>query len=58
MQNLLLEVWRALPRTVLFVTHDVEEALLLADTVYVMTAESGCGRADGALIKSCPLRPV
>ncbi len=42
MQRLLLEVWTALPRTVLFVTHDVEEALLLSDTIYVMTAGPGC----------------
>jgi ABC-type nitrate/sulfonate/bicarbonate transport system ATPase subunit len=41
MQELLLAVWERHHQTVLFVTHDIEEALLLADTVYVMTARPG-----------------
>jgi len=35
------QVWLRDRRTVLFVTHDVEEALLLSDTVFVMTARPG-----------------
>ncbi len=41
MQELLLQVWQAYRTTVLFVTHDVEEAILLSDRIYVMTARPG-----------------
>jgi len=41
MQELLLAVWERHHQTVLFVTHDIEEALLLADSVCVMTARPG-----------------
>jgi NitT/TauT family transport system ATP-binding protein len=41
MQELLLSVWEQHHQAVLFVTHDIEEALLLADTVAVMTARPG-----------------
>jgi len=38
MQRMLLELWMDYRRTILLVTHDVEEALLLSDRVYVLTA--------------------
>ena len=37
MHQWLQEVWASDARTVLFVTHDVEEALILSDVAYVMT---------------------
>ena len=41
MQELLLSVWDKLKPTVIFVTHDIDEALFLADTVHVMSARPG-----------------
>ncbi|WP_396898310.1 ABC transporter ATP-binding protein [Mycolicibacterium sp.] len=36
MQRLLIDTWRAHPTTVVFVTHDVDEALILGDRVAVL----------------------
>jgi NitT/TauT family transport system ATP-binding protein len=41
MQRLLLRVWEHSQKTVLFVTHDIDEAILLGDRVYVMTKRPG-----------------
>lgn len=41
MQSLLLDVWQTLKTSVLFVTHDIDEAILLADRICVMTARPG-----------------
>jgi NitT/TauT family transport system ATP-binding protein len=36
MQRLLIDTWRAHPTTVVFVTHDVDEALLIGDRIAVL----------------------
>lgn len=41
MQEVLLKAWEESKKTILFITHDVEEAIFLADSVYVMTARPG-----------------
>src|SRR5580765_5604025 len=41
MQRLLAEVWRATRKTVIYVTHNVAEAVYLADRVIVMTPHPG-----------------
>lgn len=46
LQRELLKVWAARPRTVLYVTHDIEEAILLSDRLLVLSAGPGRVIAD------------
>src|SRR5258708_39359451 len=41
MQELLVNIWQRTPKTILFVTHDIDEALFISDRVYIVTARPG-----------------
>lgn len=41
MQQLLLQVWEKSKKTVVFVTHDIDEAIMLGDRVFVMGSKPG-----------------
>jgi NitT/TauT family transport system ATP-binding protein len=41
MQELLLEIWQSIQTSVLFITHDIDEALFLADRVLIMSHRPG-----------------
>ncbi len=54
LQDELLEIWSRTKVTILFVTHSVEEATLLADRVVVMTAGPGRIESDNLIRLSRP----
>jgi len=46
MQELLLTIWSTLKTTVIFVTHDIEEAVFLGDRIFVMGVQPGRIKAE------------
>jgi NitT/TauT family transport system ATP-binding protein len=46
MQRLLVEVWQETRKTIVYVTHNVSEAVYLADRIMVMTPQPGTVRAE------------
>jgi len=54
----LVRVWQGTRRTVLFVTHSVEEAIFLADRLIVMTRRPGRIKADFAITLPRPRDPA
>ncbi|PZW48396.1 ABC-type nitrate/sulfonate/bicarbonate transport system ATPase subunit [Humitalea rosea] len=49
MQRWLLDIWSRYRRTIVFITHDIDEAIFLADRVLVMGARPGRIRMDRAI---------
>lgn len=49
LNNILLDIWKETGKTIIFVTHDISEAVYLSDRVLVM------GRNPGHLIQSIPI---
>ena len=54
MQELLLGIWEAERKTVLFVTHDIDEAVFMASRVVVMSARPGRIKVDRAVALAHP----
>jgi len=57
MQELLLELWSEFRMTVLFVTHDIDEAIFLSDRVIVLTQRPGRVRAEIPVLLPRPRLP-
>ncbi|PKG22529.1 ABC transporter ATP-binding protein [Niallia nealsonii] len=41
MQEWLLQIWEDFRKTVLFITHDIDEAIFLSDEIYILTKRPG-----------------
>jgi ABC-type nitrate/sulfonate/bicarbonate transport system ATPase subunit len=57
MQRWLLDIWQKYRRTILFITHDVDEAIFLGDRVLVMTARPGSVKLEQVVELPRPRRP-
>jgi NitT/TauT family transport system ATP-binding protein len=54
LQEELLRIWEESKKTVLFITHSIDEALVLSDRALVMTARPGTLKADVAVTLARP----
>ncbi len=57
-QTEFLSLWEGTPKTVIFVTHDLSEAVVMADRVIVMTARPGTIKVDAKVDVPRPRRPA
>jgi ABC-type nitrate/sulfonate/bicarbonate transport system ATPase subunit len=58
MQRLVAEVWRETAKTVIYVTHNVTEAVYLADRVVIMSAHPGRVKCDLTIGLARPRDPL
>jgi NitT/TauT family transport system ATP-binding protein len=58
MQRLLADVWRETRKTVIYVTHNVSEAVYLADRVIVMTPHPGTVKTEMQITLPRPRDPL
>jgi len=58
LQDELLRLWSELRRTVVFVTHSIEEAIYLSDRVVVMTYRPGTFKRDQSIALTRPRDPA
>jgi NitT/TauT family transport system ATP-binding protein len=58
MQRLLAEVWRETRKTVVYVTHNVAEAVYLADRVVVMSPHPGTVKTEVPIRLARPRDPL
>lgn len=49
MQEWLLQIWGDFKKTVLFITHDIDEAIFLSDEIYILTKRPGAIREKVAI---------
>jgi NitT/TauT family transport system ATP-binding protein len=58
MQRLLVDVWRETKKTIVYVTHNVAEAVYLADRIVVLTPHPGTVKAEVKVTLSRPRDPL
>jgi NitT/TauT family transport system ATP-binding protein len=45
LQELILKIWESTKKTVIYITHSIDEAVLLSDQIVLMTAHPGTKKA-------------